>query len=163
MVLDALAGASNAIFSSGRYGDRCPLRHKGRTFLLLKPSTYMNNSGRAVAYWLKAENIPTENLMVIVDDMALPLGTIRIRPRGSDGGHNGLRSINDILGTQDFSRLRIGIGNDFPKGGQVNHVLSQWLPEELEVVKERVQRASEAVLSFGTIGLERTMNQFNSK
>nr|HPI70875.1 aminoacyl-tRNA hydrolase [Tenuifilaceae bacterium] len=121
MVLDALAKASNTVFGAKRYGDVAQLKHKGRIYILLKPSTYMNLSGNAVAYWLKKEGIPIENLMVVVDDVALPLGTLRIRYKGSDGGHNGLKSIIEIMATQDFARLRFGIGNDFPKGYQVEH------------------------------------------
>lgn len=162
-VLDALARASNAVFEAKRYGDIAQVKHKGRTFILLKPSTYMNLSGRAVSYWLKAEKIPIERLLVIVDDVALPIGTLRLRKRGSDGGHNGLRNIIDLLGTQEFARLRFGIGGDFPKGSQIKYVLGEWTPEEEEILPERCAKAAEIVLSFGTIGLERTMNLYNNK
>jgi PTH1 family peptidyl-tRNA hydrolase len=163
MVLDALAKASNAIFSAKRYGDVAEIKHKGRTFILLKPSTYMNLSGKAVSYWLNKEHIPLENLMVVVDDVALPLGTIRIRPRGSDGGHNGLKSIIETIVSEEFVRLRFGIGGDFPKGHQVDYVLGEWTHEELKTIPLRIERACEVILCFGTIGIERTMNQFNNK
>ena len=131
--------------------------------MLLKPSTYMNLSGKAVSYWLKAEKIPQENLLVVVDDIALPFGTIRIRAKGSDGGHNGLKSIAELLGNSDYARLRFGIGGDFPKGFQVDYVLGEWTPDERATLPGRIGTAAEAVLSFGTAGLERTMNGFNRK
>lgn len=123
----------------------------------------MNLSGKAVNYWLKEEKIPTEHLFVIVDDLALPLGALRIRPKGSDGGHNGLKNINEVLGTQDYARLRFGIGNEFPKGAQVNFVLNRWTKEEEELLNKRVPVAVEMIKSFGTIGLQLTMTQFNNK
>ena len=161
-VLDALAEASNTVFSSQRYGSVAELKHKGRTFILLKPSTYMNLSGKAVSYWLKAEKIPQENLLVVVDDIALPFGTIRIRAKGSDGGHNGLKNIAELLGTNAYARLRFGIGGDFPKGMQIDYVLGEWTKEEATALPERTKVAAEAIKAFGTIGLERTMNQFNN-
>lgn len=163
MVLDALAKASNTVFGAKRYGDVAQLKHKGRIYILLKPSTYMNLSGNAVAYWLKKEGILIENLMVVVDDVALPLGTLRIRYKGSDGGHNGLKSIIEIMATQDFARLRFGIGNDFPRGYQVEHVLGKWTADELLALQDRIAIAGEIVLSFGTIGIHRTMNLYNNK
>jgi len=163
MVLDALAKTSNTVFGTKRYGDVAQLKHKGRIYILLKPSTYMNLSGNAVAYWLKKEGIPIENLMVVVDDVALPLGTLRVRYKGSDGGHNGLKSIIEIMATQDFARLRFGIGNDFPKGYQVEHVLGKWTADELLALPERIAIAGEIVLSFGTIGIHRTMSLYNNK
>ena len=163
LVLDALAKASNIAFVDTRYGFVAQLKHKGRTFVLLKPSTYVNLSGKAVNYWLQKENIPLENLLVVVDDIALPLGAIRLRPRGSDGGHNGLKNINEVLGTQDYARLRFGIGNDFSRGRQVDYVLGEWTDEELKVLPERVALAGEAVLAFGTVGLDRAMNLFNNR
>ena len=161
-VLDALAEASNTVFSSQRYGSVAELKHKGRTFILLKPSTYMNLSGKAVSYWLKAEKIPQENLLVVVDDIALPFGTIRIRAKGSDGGHNGLKNIAELLGTNAYARLRFGIGGDFPKGMQIDYVLGEWTKEEAAALPERTKVAAEAIKAFGTIGLEQTMNQFNN-
>ena len=162
-VLDALAEASNAVFTTARYGDIAEVRHKGRTLVLLKPSTYMNLSGKAVRYWMEAEKIPLENLLIISDDIALPFGTIRIRAKGSDGGHNGLKSIAELLGNSDYARLRFGIGGDFPKGFQVDYVLGEWTPDERAALPGRIGTAAEAVLSFGTAGLERTMNGFNRK
>jgi len=163
MVLDALARASNITFGSARYGDVAELRHKGKTFILLKPSTYMNLSGKAVSYWMQKEKIALENLLVVVDDLALPLGVIRIRSRGSDGGHNGLKSTNETLGTQDYARLRFGIGNGYPRGHQVDYVLGEWSDEELKILPERLAKAGEAILCFGTIGIERTMNLYNNQ
>lgn len=162
-VLDALAEASNTTFTPSRYGSVAQIKVKGRTLILLEPSTYMNLSGKAVSYWLQKEKIPVENLFVIVDDLALPFGTLRIRSKGSDGGHNGLKSINAILGTQDYARLRFGIGGDFPKGFQVDHVLGEWTPEEIKELPSRLEAAAEAIKSFATLGIERTMNFHNKK
>ena len=162
-VLDALARASNTAFSAKRYGDIAQIKHKGRIFILLKPSTYMNLSGRAVSYWLKTEKIPMERFLAVVDDIALPIGTLRLRTSGGDGGHNGLNNINSILGTQNYARLRFGIGGDFPKGFQSQYVLGEWTPEEMEILPELCEKASEIILSFGTLGVERTMNLYNSK
>ena len=162
-VLDAFAEASNAVFSSARYGDVAEAKHKGRTFILVKPSTYMNLSGKAVNYWSQKENIPVENIFIIVDDIALPFGTIRIRAKGSDGGHNGLKHINATLGHCNYARLRFGIGGNFPRGMQVDYVLGEWTDEEKKLLPERLKVASDAILSFGMVGLEKTMNQFNNK
>ena len=161
-VADALAAEAGAVFATGRYGSVAEFRHKGRTFVLLKPSTYMNLSGKAVSYWMQAEKIPLENVFVIVDDIALPFGTIRIRAKGSDGGHNGLKNIAELLGTNAYARLRFGIGGDFPKGMQIDYVLGEWTKEEAAALPERTKVAAEAIKAFGTIGLERTMNQFNN-
>lgn len=162
-VLDALAEASNISFTTGRYGDVAELRHKGRTLVLLKPSTYMNLSGKAVRYWLDQEKIPRENLLVIVDDIALPFGTFRMRTKGSAGGHNGLKSITECIGGEDYNRIRFGIGGDFPRGHQVDYVLGQWTEEERREMPERLKYFGEAILSFASIGPERTMNLFNKK
>ena len=162
-VLDALAAASNAVFRTERYGDVAEMRFKGRTFLLLKPSTYMNNSGNAVRYWLRKEKVEPAELLVVLDDLALPLGTIRMRAKGNDGGQNGLKSIDACIGTNAYPRLRCGIGHDFRQGQQVDYVLGEWLPEEKETLRSVIGMASEAVLSFGTQGVERTMNLFNKK
>lgn len=162
-VLDAFAGASNAVFVPSRYGAITEVRHKGRTFFLLKPSTYMNLSGKAVSYWLKAENIPLENLLVVVDDIALPFGAVRLRGRGSDGGHNGLADINATLGTDNYARLRFGVGGDFPKGFQVDYVLGEWSDEEQKTLPERLQVACDAVKAFGLSGLNFAMNNYNKK
>jgi PTH1 family peptidyl-tRNA hydrolase len=162
-VLDALAGASNLFFKTERYGDVIELKHKGRTFVLLKPSTYMNLSGNAVRYWLQQEKIPVENMLVVTDDLALPFGKLRMRGQGSDGGHNGLKHINEILNTTQYARLRFGISAEFSKGQQVDYVLGVWSELEKETLKEHIERASKAVLSFGLIGLARTMNEVNTK
>ncbi|GAB5539769.1 MAG: aminoacyl-tRNA hydrolase [Salibacteraceae bacterium] len=161
--LDALASASNVVFSPARYGDRAEVKHKGRTLVLIKPSTFMNLSGKAVNYWLQQEKIPTERCLIITDDLALPFGKLRIRAKGSDGGHNGLKNIQETLGTNQYPRLRFGVGDDFQKGAQVNYVLSPWSEEESNQLPERLKIMGEAVLSFATIGLERTMNFFNNK
>jgi PTH1 family peptidyl-tRNA hydrolase len=160
-VLDAMAMASNTSFTDKRYGAVCQLKHKGRTFILLKPSTYMNLSGNAVDYWLKKEKIELENMLVIVDDLALPTGTIRMRPKGSDGGHNGLAHINFILGSDEYARIRFGIGNSFSRGAQKDYVLSTWAAAEMKLVEERVAVVVEMIKSFGTAGLELTMTAFN--
>ncbi len=162
-ILDALAGASNISFSDSRYGFVAEMKYKARTFILLRPTTYMYLSGRAVNYWLKAENIPIENMLVLVDDIALPFGTIRIKAKGSDGGHNGLRYIQDVLGRNDYARLRFGIGDNFHKGTQIDYVLGQWSREEEKELPFLIDQCIDAVKSFGTIGIERTMNVFNTK
>ena len=161
MVLDALAEASNIVFTTARYGDRAVMRVKGRTFILLKPSTYMNLSGNAVNYWLQKENISVENMLVVVDDLALPFGTLRLKPRGSDAGHNGLKHIQQILGNDVYPRLRFGIGDDFSKGQQVEFVLSQFQEDESKLLPKKIKQAGEIVKSFGLAGIQTTMNQFN--
>ena len=163
MVLDALAEASNTCFSSRRYGDVAEMRLKNQQLILLKPSTYMNLSGNAVRYWLDKEKIDIENLLIVVDDLALPLGAIRIKGKGSDAGHNGLKSVAAMIGTQAYPRLRFGIGNDFPKGCQVDYVLGEFSDEERLLLNKRIELAVEAIKSFCLAGLEITMNQFNNK
>lgn len=163
MVLDAIAQDKQIAFEPARYGDKAQFRFKGRTFIMVKPSTYMNLSGKAIHYWLSKENIPIENLLVIVDDVALPLGTLRLKAKGSAGGHNGLSSIIGILGTDQFPRLRFGIGNGFPKGAQVQFVLGKWQPDEMETIQPLYKDCMEIVINFATIGIERTMNFFNKK
>jgi len=160
-VLDTFAGQSGETFNDRRYGSVCEIKYKGRLFVLLKPATYMNLSGNAVGYWLKKEKIPFENLLVIVDDLALPLGSIRMRSKGSDGGHNGLAHINQILGTNEYARIRIGIGNNFNKGSRVNFVLSRWSHEEKQFLDERIALVIEMIKSFGFSGTELTMTAFN--
>jgi PTH1 family peptidyl-tRNA hydrolase len=160
-VLDAMAMASNTFFNDQRYGAISRIKYKGRQFILLKPSTYMNLSGNAVDYWVKKEKILLENMLVIVDDLSLPCGTIRMKPKGSDGGHNGLAHINLILGTNEYSRIRVGIGSDFKKGSQVDFVLSHWTSEEKNILKEKINTVVEMIKSFGTVGLELTMTAFN--
>ena len=162
-VLDALAEASNTIFTTSRYGDTAQIKYKGRTLVLLKPSTYMNLSGKAVSYWLQKEKIEKENLFVVVDDLALPFGTLRIRAKGSDGGHNGLKSINQVVGSADYARIRFGIGGDFARGMQVDHVLGIWSEEERKELSPKLAAAGEAIKSFATAGIGRTMNTFNKK
>ena len=162
-VLDALAEASNVSFTAGRYGSVATLRHKGRTLILLKPSTYMNLSGKAVRYWLEQEKIPVENLLVISDDIALPFGTLRMRKKGSAGGHNGLKNIAELLGREDWARMRFGIGGDFARGMQVDYVLGEWTADEREAMPARLKIFGDAVLSFATAGADLTMNTFNKR
>jgi PTH1 family peptidyl-tRNA hydrolase len=161
MVLDAMANASGASFADKRYGAVCKVKHKGREFVLLKPSTYMNLSGNAVRYWLNKEKVPFENLLVIVDDISLPPGSIRMRSKGSAGGHNGLEHINTILSTDEYARIRIGIGNGFRKGTQVNYVLGTWSKEEKKFIEERISIVVDMIKSFVTAGTELTMTAFN--
>ena len=160
-VLDAMVLASNSSFTEGRYGAICEIRYKGRILILLKPSTYMNLSGNAVSYWLKKKNIPVENMLVIVDDLAIPLGSIRMRPKGSDGGHNGLAHISTILSTNEYPRIRIGIGNSFHKGTQVDYVLGTWNASEKKFLEERISIVIDMIRSFAFAGLELTMTAFN--
>ncbi|MBO4814760.1 MAG: aminoacyl-tRNA hydrolase [Muribaculaceae bacterium] len=162
-VLDAFAKASNIVFSTQRYGYVATTRVKNAQLILLKPTTYMNLSGEAVRYWGLKEKIPLENILVVVDDIALPFGTIRLRGKGADGGHNGLKSIIEMLQTQDFARLRFGIGNDFPPGAQVDYVLGYPTPEELAILPERVNMAIEAIKAFCLSGLSFAMTNFNNK
>ena len=162
-VLDALAEASNVSFTAGRYGSTATLRYRGRTVILLKPSTYMNLSGKAVRYWLEQENIPIENLLVISDDIALPFGELRMRKKGSAGGHNGLKNIAELLGREDWARMRFGIGGNFARGGQGDYVLGHWTDEERAAMPERMKNLSDAALSFVAVGPDLTMNAFNKK
>jgi len=160
--LDALAGASSVAFSPARYGDRAELRHKGRTFILIKPATFMNLSGKAVRYWMDQENIPAERVLVITDDLALPFGAIRIKPKGGAGGHNGLKSIIEYLKSESFGRIRIGIGKDFLKGQQSAYVLSSWTVNEGKTVNEITEKAARAVLLYFLEGPNVAMNRTNS-
>jgi PTH1 family peptidyl-tRNA hydrolase len=162
-VLDALAGASNISFVDGRYGFTSLYKFKGKSIYLLKPSTYVNLSGKAVDYWLKKHKIPLENLLIVVDDLALPFGVLRLKPRGGDAGHNGLINITEILGTSNFARLRFGIGADFSKGFQVDFVLSQFSLTEKTTLSERIAIAGEMIRSFVVSGVENTMSQYNNK
>ena len=163
MVLDALAKASNIVFKDSRYGATTTLSVKGRQLILLKPSTYMNLSGNAVRYWMQQEKIPLENVLVVVDDLALPFGSLRLKGKGSDAGHNGLKHIAATLGTQNYARLRFGIGNDFPKGAQVDYVLGNFDEEDRKQMPERLELAGEIIKSFCLAGLNLTMNQYNNK
>ena len=161
-VLDAFAKASNAVFEDGRYGALATARVKGRTLLLLKPSTYMNLSGKAVHYWMQREKVELANLLVVVDDLALPFGSVRMRAKGSDGGHNGLKNINELLGTQEYARVRVGIGNQFPRGGQIDYVLGQWTEAEEEGLLAITEHCAKMIESFVLMGTERTMNAYNN-
>lgn len=163
MVLDALAGASSTSFSVDRLGAVAECKVKGRQLVLLKPSTYMNLSGKAVQYWLQKEKLEVESLLVVVDDLALPVGGVRLRAQGSDGGHNGLKDIQAKLGTSGYARLRIGVGHDFPRGRQIDYVLSKFSSEERSLLDGAIEKACEAVGLFATIGLERAMNVVNTK
>lgn len=162
-VADQLAEQGKSTFSPGRYGDMAKTKYRARTLLVLKPSTYMNLSGKAIKYWMTKENIPIENLIVVVDDLALPLGTIRLKAKGGDGGHNGLISIITELGSANFARLRIGIGADFARGHQVDYVLGRWTSTEKEQIMPTLTSAVKTIQSFTTIGISRTMNVFNTK
>ncbi len=163
MVLDAWAQASNIVFESGRYGYTTVVSFKGRKFHLLKPSTYMNLSGKAVRYWMNELKIPVENLLVISDDLNIPFGTLRLRKNGSAGGHNGLTNINEMIGTQDYARIRVGIGNEFGRGQQVNYVLGELSKEEMEEMAEVSKRVIDGVKAWATIGPDRAMNIVNTK
>ncbi len=163
MVLDAAAAASGISFRDKRYGWVAEMRHKNALLILLKPSTLMNRSGNAVRYWMGREKIPVENLLVITDDLALPTGSIRLRAGGGTGGHNGLTSISEVLGTEQFARLRIGIAGNFPRGAQVSYVLGEWSSEEMAVIRRRLPLAVEMILSFATSGCELTMTAYNRK
>jgi len=162
-VLDAQARASNVVFKDRRYGFIGSYTYRGRQIFLLKPSTYVNLSGRAVNYWLKKEKIPMEHLLVIVDDISLPFGTLRIRKKGGAGGHNGMTNINQVLGTSDYARLRFGIGNDFPKGTQVQYVLGDWTQDEWERLDERFEMCGKIIHSFVFHGIDQTMSEYNNK
>lgn len=162
-ILDYFAENESIIFETQKLGDIAQFKLKGRTFIFLKPNTYMNLSGKAVVYWLNKENIPLENLLVITDDLNLPFGSIRVKTKGSDGGHNGLKDIQEKLNTTAYNRFRFGISDAFKKGQQVDYVLGEWDAEENEKLKERLQKASELIKSFGLAGINITMNSFNGK
>ncbi|MFV0238170.1 MAG: aminoacyl-tRNA hydrolase [Flavobacteriales bacterium] len=162
-VIENLAEEKDIKFESTHFGWMAKVRHKGRLFLLLKPDTYMNLSGKAVKFWMKKEKIILENIMIVTDDLNLPYGTLRIKGKGSDGGHNGLKSIQEELQTTKYARFRFGIGNRYEQGRQVDFVLGRWTKEEQEKLPERLKKASEAILSFGLQGLARTMNFFNGQ
>ncbi len=162
-VLDALAKASNIVFADRRYGFVAELKVKGRTLILLKPSTYMNLSGNAVRYWLNQEKIPTENLLVVTDDLALPFGALRLKGKGSNAGHNGLGNIQSVLNTQEYARLRFGIGSDFSRGRQVDYVLDNFSDEEEDALPAKLETCGEIIKSFCLAGIQNTMNQYNNK
>lgn len=162
-VLDYIVNQENSSFNSVKLGDLAEIKIKGKTVFLLKPNTYMNLSGKAVKYWMDKKNIAKENILVITDDLNLPFGTIRIKSKGSDGGHNGLKNIQLLLNSTEYPRFRFGISDDFKKGKQVDYVLGEWDEEEKEKLKERLELISEAVKSFVLSGLNNTMNTFNGK
>lgn len=162
-ILDELAEKQEASFSSQKLGDIAQFRFKGRTFILLKPSTYMNLSGKAVNYWMTKEKILPENLLVVTDDLNLPFGTLRLKTKGSDGGHNGLKDIQATLNTTKYNRFRFGISDEFSKGRQIDYVLGEWTPEEEKKLPERLEKSAELIKSFGTAGVSNTMNTFNGK
>ena len=163
MVLDAWAQASNIVFESGRYGSTAAISFKGRKFHLLKPSTYMNLSGKAVRYWMNELKIQPENLLVISDDLNIPFGTLRLRKNGSAGGHNGLTNINELIGTQEYARIRVGIGNDFGRGQQIGYVLGEFGEEERKELPEICKRVTDGVKAWATVGADRAMNTVNTK
>jgi len=162
-ILDAFAKASNILFTDARYGSIAECKLKGHSLTLLKPSTFMNLSGNAVRYWMQKENIPVENILILVDDLALPFGTIRLKGNGSAGGHNGLKNIEELIGTQKYARLRFGIGNEYSHGQQIDFVLGKWSDSELEAIKKRTEITTELIKSFCLAGIQVTMNQFNNK
>jgi PTH1 family peptidyl-tRNA hydrolase len=162
-ILDNFASKENLTFETKRLGDVTTYKFKGRSFIFLKPSTYMNLSGKSVLYWLTKEKIPLENLLVITDDLNLPFGSIRIKTKGSDGGHNGLKDIQEKLNTTQYNRFRFGIGDTFNRGQQVDFVLSKWSEEEMKSMQERLDLCNEVIKSFGSAGINNTMNAFNGK
>ena len=162
-ILDAFVDASNSSFKTERLGDVAQFKHKGRTLICLKPSTYMNLSGKAIRYWMQQEKIPQERVLIIADEISLPFGKIRLRSKGSDGGHNGLKNINSILGSHEYPRFRFGIGNDFTRGHQVDYVLSDFTKRHYELMQERINKATDMIKSFCFIGIKQTMSDFNGK
>jgi PTH1 family peptidyl-tRNA hydrolase len=162
-VVEAIAKELEGVFSIQKTAEVAHVKFKGRTLILVKPTTYMNLSGKAVNYYLQQEKIPRENLMIITDDLALPFGKLRLKGKGSDGGHNGLKDIQATLNSQEYARLRFGVGNDFHKGQQVDYVLGEWSQEERETLLDRIQVATEFIKGFATIGLNMTMTNWNNK
>ncbi len=163
MVVDFLAEESGAVFHTDRLGSIAEVSYRGSKLILLKPSTYMNLSGKAVSYWMQKENIQKENLLVICDDLAIPFGSVRMRKKGSDGGHNGLGNINQILSSSDYARIRVGIGNGFPRGGQIDYVLGKIEGEEKAQLPSILKRASQGIKDFAFMGVERAMNICNTE
>lgn len=161
-VVEAFVAKHGGVFANDRLADVAECRWKGKTFVVIKPTTFMNLSGKAVKYWIDKEKIPVENLLVIMDELALPLEVLRLRPGGSDAGHNGLKSIQELLGTNQYPRLRFGIGNNFPKGQQVDYVLGRWEQKEEPLVQQKIEKSVEIIESFAAIGIERTMNTYNN-
>lgn len=161
-IAETFVSKHGATFKSDRLADVAEVKWKGRTLIVIKPTTYMNLSGKAVKYWMDKEKIPVENIMVLVDDLALPVEVLRIRPGGSDAGQNGLKNIQELLGTNQYPRLRFGIGNNYPKGRQVDFVLGKWPADELKIVQWKLEKCVEIIEGFVSIGLERTMNKYNN-
>lgn len=162
-VVNALVEDADAQYTEERYGAVARMRVKNCELIVLKPNTFMNLSGNAVRYWLQKENIPVENLLVVVDDLSLPFGTLRLKPKGSDGGHNGLKNIQELICTQNYSRLRFGIGSDFPRGGQIDYVLGEFSQDELTLMPELTKKAVEIIKCFCLSGIQTAMNQYNNK
>ena len=162
-VVEAFAKEQGSTFKSDKTADVAHAKFKGRTIVLIKPTTFMNLSGKAVNYWMQAEKIPLENILVITDDFALPFGKLRMKGKGSDGGHNGLKDIQAVLKTVDYTRLRFGVGNDFSKGRQADYVLGEWSKDEQLALPERIQTATEFIKSFSFVGLDMTMTTWNGK
>lgn len=160
-IVDYLAEQLNGSFNDDYLGDLALVKAKGRSLYLLKPSTYMNLSGKAIRYWLQKLKIPNTNLLVVVDDINIPFGKIRLRPKGNDGGHNGLKNINLLLGSQGYARLRVGIGNDFGMGRQIDFVLGKWTSTEQKELPTIKNKCAECIISFSTIGIQHTMSAFN--
>lgn len=160
-VADTFVIKHGGTFNLSRHAFVSEVKWKGRTFVVIKPTTYMNLSGKALKYWMDQEKIPMENVLVIVDDLALPLGTLRLRASGSDAGHNGLKNIQLVLMTDKYPRLRFGIGNNFPKGRQVDFVLGKWAPSEVPVVKDAILKSVDAIECFATLGIGKAMTEFN--
>ncbi len=163
MILDAWAQASNVVFTTERYGDVTTIRLKGREFHLLKPSTYMNLSGNAVRYWLQRLDIPISNLTVICDDLNLPFGTVRMRKAGSNGGHNGLRNIEELLQTREYARIRVGVGHEFEQGRQVDFVLGSFSPEQSSIIPDIAEHIISGIKTWAFVGIDKAMTQLNSK
>ncbi len=163
IIADAFVQNMKSTFSTGRLASVAKVAIKGRTFIVIKPSTFMNLSGKAILYWMNKEKILPENILIIADDLALPLGSLRLRKKGSDGGHNGLISVIESLGTAEFPRLRVGIGSEFPKGYQVDYVLSPWTKGEEKILTPRIELAVEIIKNIGLVGVDKTMNLFNNK
>lgn len=161
LVLDHLAETLGATFAPARHGDKAEAKYKGRTFHLVKPNTYMNLSGKALNYWMQELKIGVDQVVIVTDDLALPFGKIRMRAKGSNGGHNGLKDVERVIGNNKYARIRFGVGSEFQKGQQVDYVLSNFPQEEMDALPPLLKRASDMVVGFGTIGIDRTMNQHN--
>lgn len=161
-VVEAFVRNHNGTFRKDRFAEAAEIKWRGKIFIVIKPTTYMNLSGRAIRYWMEKEKISIENILIVVDDLALPISKLRLRKSGSDAGHNGLKSIQEILGTDAYPKLRFGIGSDFPKGRQVDFVLSPWLPAEAPVISRKIEKCTEVIENFAALGIDRTMNLINN-